>query len=383
MGACRKDGGHPARIARPASHSRSMNRSSAFFSPDFATARARFRTAVAARAGRLDTLALAHKGPHGAALGIDIGWFGAARPRRVLVHSCGLHGVEGFAGSAIQLQWLKLGLPPLGAAGAVVLTHMLNPYGAAWLRRVNENNVDLNRNFRPRDIDERKSDDDYAALDSVLNPPSAPRADFFYARAAWLASRHGMAKLRQTVGGGQVVNPRGLFYAGSKLEAGPALYQDYLQSHLGQANRIVAIDVHTGLGRYGRDALMVNAMTGRTQAKEDMRRCFGARLQWSDGPDAAYHAHGTHQEMYERLFANADIHFATQEFGTLHALRVVAALRAENRWHHYGAGTLDHPAKRRLLDVFCPPDEKWRGQVLRRGGEVVAQACELAFRPAA
>jgi predicted deacylase len=30
----------------------------------------------------------------------------------------------------------------------MILIHALNPYGFAWLRRVNEDNVDLNRNFR-------------------------------------------------------------------------------------------------------------------------------------------------------------------------------------------------------------------------------------------
>ena len=68
---------------------------------------------------------------------------------------------------------------------------------------------------------------------------------------------------------------------------------------------------------------------------------------------------------------------------TLPPLRVLAALREENRWHHYGSGTLDHPAKRRLLAVFCPPSEWWREQVLRRGREVAAQACGLAFGPPA
>ena len=29
----------------------------------------------------------------------------------------------------------------------VVMIHALNPYGMAWVRRVNEDNVDLNRNF--------------------------------------------------------------------------------------------------------------------------------------------------------------------------------------------------------------------------------------------
>ncbi len=356
-----------------------MKRPSACFSPDFSTARARFRSAVVAGNGRLDTLPLTHKGPRGEELAIDIGWFGACRPRRVFVHSSGVHGVEGYAGSAIQLQWLERGMPALHDGDAILLVHMLNPYGAAWLRRVNENNVDLNRNFRVNDEHEPESDGDYATLDSILNPRSPPTADGFYARAAWLVSRHGMARLRQTIVSGQKVNPRGLFYAGRTPEAGPAAYECYLKSHLGEAVRIVAIDVHTGLGRYGRDALMVDASMGSAQAKDNMRRCFGARLQWSDGPDSAYRARGTQQELYERLFPRADVHFATQEFGTLHGVRVLAALRAENRWHHYGNGTLDHPAKRRLLDVFSPPDEKWRRQVLCRGDEVVAQACELAF----
>src|SRR3982751_782942 len=111
-----------------------MNRPSACFSPDFFTARARFRSAVVACNGRLDTLPLAQKGPCGEDLGIDIGWFGAPRPRRVFVHSSGVHGVEGYAGSAIQLQWLERGMPALRDGDAILLAHMLNPYGAAWLR---------------------------------------------------------------------------------------------------------------------------------------------------------------------------------------------------------------------------------------------------------
>jgi hypothetical protein len=356
-----------------------MNRSSRYFSPDFSTARQRFREAVAARGGRLDSLRLAARGPRGEDLGIDIGWFGAADPRRVCVHSSGLHGVEGFAGSAIQLQWLEQDAPALRAGDAIVLAHMLNPYGGAWLRRVNESNVDLNRNFGAAGTRDGEPDLAYSALDAILNPPSPPRFDFFYARAAWLLFRHGMAKMRQTVIGGQTVNARGLFYAGNGPEAGPAAYQRYLEPRLANANRIVAIDVHTGLGRYGGDQLFVDAALSRPQAIATMRRWFGDRVQRSDDSRAAYRALGAQQEMYERLFARAEIHFATQEFGTLHTVRVLAALRAENRWHHYAGGAVDHVSKHRLLAVFCPPDERWRTQVLRRGGELFAQACELAF----
>ena len=59
------------------------------------------------------------------------------------------HGVEGFCGSGCQVGFLVErvyeGLPK---TVGVALVHALNPYGFAWLRRVNEDNVDLNRNFR-------------------------------------------------------------------------------------------------------------------------------------------------------------------------------------------------------------------------------------------
>jgi Protein of unknown function (DUF2817) len=119
----------------------------AYFSRDYATARTRFRGAVKNAGGRLEPLELEAKGPNGELLTIDIAWFGSGKPRRVFVHSSGLHGVEAFAGSAIQLQWLKQGIPPIPECTAIVLVHVVNPYGMAWLRRFNENNVDLSRNF--------------------------------------------------------------------------------------------------------------------------------------------------------------------------------------------------------------------------------------------
>src|ERR1051326_2712065 len=124
-----------------------MHAATSYFSPDYFSARDRFRRAAAQAGATTHALPLSAKGPQGESLVTDIAWFGAASPRRVLVHSSGLHGVEGFAGSAIQLQLLdNVPVPP--ADTAIVVVHILNPYGMAWLRRVNENNVDLNRNFR-------------------------------------------------------------------------------------------------------------------------------------------------------------------------------------------------------------------------------------------
>ena len=51
-----------------------MKLSDKFFSPDYFTARHRFREMVASAGGRLETIPLDAKGPNGEALGIDIAW---------------------------------------------------------------------------------------------------------------------------------------------------------------------------------------------------------------------------------------------------------------------------------------------------------------------
>jgi len=123
-----------------------LNDTTEFFSPDYLTARERFRAAAQAAGAALHALALDATGPGGEALTIEIAWLGDQRARKIVLHTSGLHGVEAFAGSAIQLALLQQ--PPAPAADcALILVHVLNPYGMAWLRRANENNVDLNRNF--------------------------------------------------------------------------------------------------------------------------------------------------------------------------------------------------------------------------------------------
>jgi hypothetical protein len=56
-------------------------------------------------------------------------------------------GGEGLGGAGIQTGSFRSGvareLPPDTALLAV---HAINPYGFAWMRRVTEGNVDLNRN---------------------------------------------------------------------------------------------------------------------------------------------------------------------------------------------------------------------------------------------
>ena len=84
-------------------------------------------------------------GPSGESLSIDVAWIGAREPIQTVVVTSGLHGVEGFFGSAVQLAWLARlasGEVELSPRTTVVLVHAVNPFGFAWRRRTDSRNVE-------------------------------------------------------------------------------------------------------------------------------------------------------------------------------------------------------------------------------------------------
>jgi hypothetical protein len=98
----------------------------------------------------------------------------------------------------------------------VVLVHALNPYGFAWLRRVNENNVDLNRNFR--DFTEPLPlSSAYEAVHDWLVPadwdgPARKTAD---SEIEQYLRSHGLAAFQAIVSRGQYSRPDGTATVGS------------------------------------------------------------------------------------------------------------------------------------------------------------------------
>lgn len=77
------------------------------FSSDYAAARQRFRQAASRLGWRLEAHPIGATGPGGDELTIDVGHSSGGDPERVLVVSSGVHGVEGFFGSAVQVALLE------------------------------------------------------------------------------------------------------------------------------------------------------------------------------------------------------------------------------------------------------------------------------------
>ena len=351
-----------------------------FFSPDYETARSRFREAAAAAGAALHAIALQATGPRGEALAIDIAWLGAAEPRRVMLHTSGLHGVEAYTGSAVQLALLDSHLTP-GADDALVLVHVLNPYGMAWLRRANENNVDLNRNFLVDGERWAGAPRLYRALDPLLNPPSPPARDGFAVRAAALAVRHGFQRVKQAVAEGQYEFPRGLFFGGRELEPGPRLFSEWLRRHLSRAVYLLALDLHTGLGRRGHDTVIAEPGVGATPPAK-LGAALGRRFHDPARTGVAYTVRGGLGAALPRLLPHVRIDFVLQEIGTYPPLRVMHALREENRWHFFGEGGIAHPAKQRLREALCPAAPAWRRRSVALGAELARAGARWTFTQA-
>src|SRR4051812_24175834 len=100
------------------------------FSPHYAAAHQRFLRAVSARGGTLHGERHPLAGPFGEALWQDVARFGDPRASRVFIVTCGTHGIEGHAGSAVMSAWLEDGGPgSLPPDASVVLVHAVNPWG--------------------------------------------------------------------------------------------------------------------------------------------------------------------------------------------------------------------------------------------------------------
>ena len=260
----------------------------------------------------------------------------------------------------------------------MVFTHGVNPYGFAYCRRTNEDNVDLNRNFHYSWSEPRTLAPEYATLDPLLNPSGPPsRFDPFRFKALWQIRRHGLTTLKSAVAGGQYLFPRGLFYGGRLITQSTQTVMRHLANWVGSAERVLHVDLHTGLGRFGQHRLLLEEPVGSPAAQWYRDRLGSTNVEPAGTPAAtAYRATGTLGAWAQRALPRVRYRFATAEFGTYSMLRVLGALRAENQAHFYAArdSSCQRRAKAELRECFCPRSTRWQEDVIAGGLELLSQA---------
>ena len=354
-----------------------MSGSYASFSQSYAEAREKF-LAAAERAGATpETYLNPNKGPGGETLATDVAWFGEADAPRVLVAISGTHGVEGFCGSGWQIDWLRGDGPKSVPRGlGVLIVHAINPYGFCWIRRVTEENVDLNRNF----VDHTQPYPDnpgYRELADFLVPRSLDEDTLRAAetRLAEYRQRHGDIAFYRAVSAGQYSHGDGLFYGGNGPTWSNRTTHAIVDRHLRARRAVAVVDFHTGLGPYGYGEL-IGHYDPDTQGSERSRAWYGPSLmETKRGMSASQARDGLTHYGYNRALAGADVTVVTLEFGTYSREQGHKALRADHWLHRYG-DPLSGEARRikaTLRDHFYPDRDDWKEMILFRGHQVVRQ----------
>jgi hypothetical protein len=355
-----------------------MHPSPDHFSETFAEARRRFQAAAAEVGATIHTYPIDAENRD--ELAIDVAIVGADTSPTI-VTSSGIHGVEGFFGSAVQHAILdRRKHESVEPDVRHVLIHGLNPFGFSCLRRFNEENVDLNRNFFDSGDGYKGAPDVYAGLNGFLNPESPPsRLEPFKLKAIWSIWRNGKQALKQAVAGGQYEFPRGLFFGGHGPCQSTKIVCENCDHWIGDSEKIFHVDFHSGLGPFGTYKLLL-AESADSATYAWYTAAFGSEyVEPLDTPEGtAYKVSGLFGAWMQKHFQSREYRFVGAEFGTFEIVRVLRAIRAENRAHHYSSesSAIYRSAKAELLECFCPLDASWRKQVVEKGLKIVAQGAE-------
>jgi hypothetical protein len=332
-------------------------------------------------------------------LTIDIGVLRRSSTK-MMIHVSGTHGVEGFAGSAVQHHLLesltKDFISDDDSLPTLIFVHALNPFGFANLRRFNEHNVDLNRNYLSESefkeaINQDPNHASYVDFMELMNPEESfeTRWDFFYIRVIQNIFAHGYTKIKEALVSGNYHFPNTIFYGGTVMEQSHSLLRNFLSSEfdVNKVDTVGLIDLHTGLGPSGFDTIVLHDIDN-----DEGKKIFGGSNNEFVDRISKLHSvapkHDADKAMsgYGKVIgsmldglpkdvfpSNAKMYPVTQEFGTVPGVLVFKAIRAENTMYQYDS---EHRLKyaEDLRDVFyLKKNPVWKTKVIIRGEMVFNQ----------
>jgi hypothetical protein len=348
------------------------------FPNNYAESRERFRqnfTRVKRRwpGARLERLALPIPGED-----LTLDWIEApaGQSEKLLIFTLGEHGVEAFVGSGMLALFLDNYLDQLDAENiSLLLVHAINAWGMQHGRRVNENNVDLNRSF-VADLKELDPtfNPEYRQLATLLVPqaPAGGSAGFWLRLAGALASQ-GASVLRKATLLGQYHTPAGIYYGGNDPQPETQQMMELYHRWIPAYPRVLHLDMHTGYGPRWQMSVVASPLESRSSA--EMAHDFGYPRVVKADPSEFYSIQG---DMIDYVYGLAqrearDTHLfaASFEFGTygdslLATLRSLKTSVEENQLMHYGARKTSVRARiaRNFVELFNPGDPAWREKAL-------------------
>ena len=340
------------------------------FSTSYQESRRKFLDAAAAMKAELTSIPHPEKGPDGEDIFMDVACVGADDSKAAIVVVSGTHGIEGFCGAGIQTNVLRNTDAVLDKLDGtkLILLHGHNPYGFAWLRRVNEDNIDLNRNYVDFSEPQEMNEAYLAVKDLVL--PAEFNDESEAALSAWI-EEHGLDEYQRVIMGGQRVDPEGVFYGGMHETWSRKMVFDIVPRLTDKQENVALIDIHTGLGPYGHGDL-IHAYPKGSHEYDDLRAWYGdeiiAYIAGEYGDVVAAVPRGPVVSSLDLILPNKRSYAYVIEYGTLDFERVIRAIRADN-WLHL-KGDLDSEKGREIKDemraCFYSESDEWRQMIWDR-----------------
>ena len=319
------------------------------------------------------------KGAAGEGLYMDIAVIGQAGFESALIVSSGTHGIEGYAGSALQVGMLRGGLAELAPAStACYLVHAVNPFGFSYQRRVNEDNVDLNRNFIDFSRPLPSSDASAEFRAYADREMEEGRAADEMAAAARYFEAVGETRYQRSLTMGQYFDPTSIYYGGRKAVWSNRTWRRFLDAVLRTKSLAIHMDIHTGLGSYGEETL-IYTRNPKAPGFELARRCFGKSDLLIPGDAITPDVSGPIPSSFAEFEDDMPVLGVAPEFGTVPLNEMLSALIEENA--NWQAGNRNEPGRqaivKRMMECFCPKDRDWRIRVWRQFKRRIDQSIEF------
>jgi len=351
-----------------------------YFAGDYKEARAKFiASANAANAHVWKGRVLPLEGPNGWELAMDVAEIRSDDQPYLLLVISGTHGVEGFCGSGCQVGFLRDRVyEMLPSTVRVVLIHAINPYGFAYLRRVNEDNIDLNRNFHDFKGTPLPSSKDYETIHEWLVPAdwNGQARQYAESEIEKYIQERGFAAFQAAVSGGQYTRPKGLFFGGTDETWSNKTFKAILAEVLAeQVKHLAVLDLHSGLGPSG----YCEPMCVGTNLREYFRalKWFGPEVTSTvKGDSASASVSGSIADGIHACARTISCTYIALEFGTLPVKDVLDALRADHWLYAHESQQTSHGAKikKDIRDAFYVDKSWWKAAVYGRFVDMTLRA---------
>ena len=305
------------------------------------------------------------KGADGEALYTDIAVVGNTGANKVLIISSGTHGVEGYCGSALQVYALEQGLHDIISHDCVCyIVHAINPYGFSHHRRVNEDNVDLNRNF----IDFTRplpDNSNYRMFKEFMHKftQEAGGRTATDAACAYIEN-YGEKKYQEAITSGQYTDETDIYFGGKQATWSNATWMNFIKRVVSHASYVIHIDIHTGLGPFGKQTLIYTGDPSKPAFRMACE-CFGKDNLLVPGDELTPDVNGPLTSSFNIVTDGTHVIGVAPEFGTVSLQEMLGTLIDENiLWCDvHGAVGERMEIISRMRHCFCPDDPGWAKDV--------------------